>query len=106
VKGLRVCGVVEAVADERISVCDLPTEIEGAGASFDELNDFLVNFILKTLGRRNEIDAIRVFGARFRVPCRIADMVHSSKSSLTSTVIVLYLFSPVKRDEAIPIGGW
>jgi len=59
VKGLCVCGLLEAVADERISVCDVPTEIEGAGASFDEFNDFLVNFIRNALGQRNKIDAIR-----------------------------------------------
>jgi hypothetical protein len=47
VKGLRVGGLLEALADERISVCDSPTEIEGAGASFDELNDLLVSFIRK-----------------------------------------------------------
>jgi hypothetical protein len=76
VKGRRVCGLLEAVADERISVCDLPTEIEGAGASFDEPNDFLVNFIREAVGRWNEIDAITVFGASFRAPCRITRTIH------------------------------
>src|SRR5262249_57051132 len=50
VKSLRVCGLLEAVPDERIPVCDLPAEIEGAGASFDERDHFLVNFIRKASG--------------------------------------------------------
>jgi hypothetical protein len=96
VQGLRVCGLLERVADERISVSDLPTEIEGAGASFDELNDFLVNFIRKALRRGNDIDAITVCGARLRAPCRIRSVGSSVDILLDFHPNVHYLFLSVK----------
>jgi hypothetical protein len=34
VKGLRVRRVCEAVSNEYVTVCDLPVQIEGAGATF------------------------------------------------------------------------
>jgi hypothetical protein len=83
VKGLRVHRVREAVSNERVTVCDLPVEIEGAGATFEKLNYFLFNAVREALRRRNEIDTMGAFYAAFLAPFRKFQGPHSGASDLT-----------------------
>src|SRR5215831_14525865 len=83
VKGLRVRRVLEAVSNERIAVFDLPVQIEGVRAGLEKLNYFLFDAIREALRRRNEIDAMRAFGAGFLAPFRKVQGPHLRASDLT-----------------------
>jgi hypothetical protein len=69
VESFGVRRVREAVSNECITRFDLPVHVECAGATFEELNYFLLDGLIKALNRRNEIDV--VFGAGFRSPLSI-----------------------------------
>ena len=67
-KGLGVRRVLEAIANERIGVSNRPVQIERAGAAFEELNDVFLDVAGESLGGRDQINAMWVFGARFPTP--------------------------------------
>jgi len=80
-KGLCVSRMLEAVSNERIAVCDLPIQVEGAGATFEKLNYFLFHIIGKTVQRRDEIDTMRAFYACFLAPFRKVQGPHLKASN-------------------------
>jgi len=99
-EGLRVRQASETVSNECIAVCDLPVNIECAGATLQKPDYFLLDDVVKAVKWRNEIDLIGI-GAGFRPPLSTAQTAHLDASclilplSLPSIVnpIVLVLFS-------------
>ena len=83
VEGFRVRSVLEAVPNERVTVRDLPVEIEGAGATFEKPNYFLFDVVREALRRRNEINAMGAFYAAFLAPFRKFQGPHPGASDLT-----------------------
>src|SRR5258708_4002018 len=81
VENLRVRQASETVSNECIAVCDLPIDVECAGATLQKPDYFLLDGVVKARKWRNEIDLIGI-GAGFRSPLSTAQTAHLNASCL------------------------
>jgi hypothetical protein len=93
-EGLRVRQASETVSNECIAVCDLPVNIECAGATLQKPDYFLLDDVVKAVKWRNEIDLIGI-GAGFRPPLSTAQTAHlrGREIGLSSSSIAVVLMS-------------